>query len=271
LMEAPETVVAAHRNFIDAGARVITTNNYAVVPYHHSEEFFAARGTELTQLAGRLARRAADDSEHTVRVAGSMPPLFGSYEPEAFDAARAAPLYRQIARALDPYVDIWLGETLSTIDEMRSIVAAIPHTGDDRPIWISFAVPDSWSDDGIAVRSGESMGEIVEAVVRDCLPVAAILINCSTPEQTGPAVAALRAELDRASLDIELGAYANAFPTSREHDYQANEVIFERRSELTPPRYADVVGGWIAHGVTLVGGCCDMYPEHIEALAERFA
>jgi len=276
LMEDPESVVQAHRNFIDAGARVITTNNYAVVPYHHSSGFFAEQGTELTELAGRLARRAADDSDHDVRVAGSMPPLFGSYEPTSFDPERAAPLYRAIARALDPFVDIWLGETLSTIDEMRSIMAAVSTVDADRPIWMSFAVPDAWTTDGVALRSGESMGEIVDAIVQQSLPVAAVLINCSTPEQTGPAIAGLRAALDRAaldraSLDVELGAYANAFPTRRDDDYHANEVIFERRSELTPDHYADVAADWIAHGVTLVGGCCDMYPEHIEALAERFA
>ena len=42
LMEAPDMVVRAHRNFIGAGAEVITTNNYSVVPYHLGDEVFAA-------------------------------------------------------------------------------------------------------------------------------------------------------------------------------------------------------------------------------------
>ncbi|NKB42158.1 MAG: hypothetical protein GKR86_14185, partial [Ilumatobacter sp.] len=67
LLEAPERVVEAHRNFIQAGAQVITTNNYAVVPYHHTPEFFDARGSELTTLAGRLARTAADTAEADIR------------------------------------------------------------------------------------------------------------------------------------------------------------------------------------------------------------
>ncbi len=154
LIEAPDMVVQAHRNFIAAGARVVTTNNYAVVPYHHSHEFFDTRGAQLTALAGELARRAADEPGHDVRVAGSMPPLFGSYEPARFDAARAAPIYAEIARALDPFVDIWLGETLSTIDEMRSIVAAIADVRRERPIWMSFAVPDSWSGDATHAAVG---------------------------------------------------------------------------------------------------------------------
>jgi len=271
LLEAPDRVVEAHRNFIDAGAEVITTNNYAVVPYHHSAEFFAARGVELIELAGRLARQAADAAPTRVRVAGSMPPLFGSYEPERFDRERAAPIYDVIAQALDPFVDIWLAETLSTVEEMHAIVDAVGPIRNGRPVWVSFAVPDAWTDGRVALRSGESMKDIVAAVTAAERPVDALLINCSLPEQTGPALDALRRARDAAGLDLALGAYANAFPTRREDDYQANEVIFERRSELTAERYVDFVAQWVAAGATLVGGCCDMYPEHIRALADRFA
>ena len=54
-------------------------------------------------------------------------------------------------------------------------------------------------------------------------------------------------------------------------DYSAKTVIYERREELTGTRYADIVAGWIDDGATIVGGCCDMYPEHIEVLADRFS
>ncbi|MDH3705314.1 MAG: homocysteine S-methyltransferase family protein [Acidimicrobiia bacterium] len=29
------------------------------------------------------------------------------------------------------------------------------------------------------------------------------------------------------------------------------------------------VAGWVADGASIVGGCCDMYPEHIAALVAR--
>ena len=180
-------------------------------------------------------------------------------------AARAA-----IAAGLDPFVDVWLGETLSTIAEMRMIVDTVAAAGAARPIWISFAVPDRWPDGHPALRSGESMQQIVDAITADSLAVSVIMINCSTPEQTGPALADLRSAIDAAGLTIETGAYANAFPTEREEHYAANEVIFERRPELTAERYAEFVASWIEGGTTLVGGCCDMYPEHIAALASRF-
>jgi S-methylmethionine-dependent homocysteine/selenocysteine methylase len=268
LMEAPDMVVQAHRNFIDAGARVIITNNYAVVPFHHADGFFAERGPELIGLAGRLARQAADESEHDVPVAGSMPPLFGSYEPDLFDAARGGPIYEQIALALEPHVDLWIGETLSSIAEMHSVVAAIDDLDSDMPTWMSFSLPDTWTDGVIALRSGETIKQIVESTDDR---IEALLFNCSLPEQTGPALAELRRVLDATGRSMRIGGYANAFPTTRHDEYKANEVIFERRDDLTADRYADFVSGWISNGATIVGGCCDMYPEHIETLTKRFA
>lgn len=275
LIEAPDMVTRAHRNFVDAGARTIITNNYAVVPYHHTDEFFDERGVELVTLAGEIARDVAEsarlDLGVEVLVAGSMPPLFGSYEPDNFDAGRAAPIYRAIAQSLDPFVDHWVGETLSTIAEMNTIVDAIDSVETRKPIWMSFALPDEWnSDHGMALRSGENIQSIATAVGEHDR-VEAVLFNCSIPEQTGPALNDLRRRLDELGLaHIRTGGYANAFPTARADTYQANEVIFERREELTGDRYADVVSGWIDGGATIVGGCCDMYPEHVAALAKHF-
>lgn len=271
LLEAPDKVVEAHRNFVAAGAEVIITNNYAVVPYHHSDEFFAERGADLVDLSGRLARQAAAGVDRPVRVAGSMPPLFGSYEPAAFDPRRAAPLYRTIAEALEPHVDLWVGETLSTIGEMDLIVDTIRSIGSQRPVWMSFSLPDDGeSDRPTTLRSGESLRDVVSAIARIDHPLEAVLINCSLPEGTGPALSVLRRELDgRGLTTIRTGGYANAFP-HREGDYRANAVIFERRADLTADRYADIVAGWIDDGATIVGGCCDMYPEHIAELARRF-
>ncbi len=56
LMEAPETVGQAHAAFIAAGAEVIITNSYALVPFHIGETRFATDGQSLAELSGRLAR-----------------------------------------------------------------------------------------------------------------------------------------------------------------------------------------------------------------------
>ena len=85
LMEGPDYVRAAHEEFINAGAQIITTNSYAVVPYHIGEKAVFKNGASLIELSGQLARQAVNSAKVPVKVAGSIPPIFGSYQPENFD------------------------------------------------------------------------------------------------------------------------------------------------------------------------------------------
>jgi S-methylmethionine-dependent homocysteine/selenocysteine methylase len=278
LIEAPEFVVQAHTNFIEAGAQTVITNNYAVVPYHLGDDVVAERGAALTRTAGELARQAADAAAHPVSVAGSLPPLFGSYEPEHFDADRAPALYSMIAASLAPFVDLWVAETLSLVAELEVIVEAVRQHGTGQHLWASFALPDHYVDHAantggahIALRSGDTIDDIVAAVGRHRDVVDAVLFNCSLPEQIGPALAELTTKLAAAGIDVRTGAYANAFPDAHDEGYAANNVIYERREDLTTEAYADIVDSWVAGGATIIGGCCDMYPEHIAELARRHA
>ena len=276
LMDAPEFVFQAHTNFIEAGAQTIITNNYAVVPYHLGDDVIADRGAALTCASGELARQAADAAAHPVSVAGSLPPLFGSYEPEHFDALRAPALYSMIVASLAPFVDLWVAETLSLVSELDVIVEAVRQHGAGQRLWAAFALPDHYGDDDsggshIALRSGDTIDDIVATVGRHRDVVDAVLFNCSLPEQIGPALMELTVKLAAAGLDVRTGAYANAFPDAHAEDYAANSVIYERRDDLTAEAYGDIVDEWVAGGATIIGGCCDMYPEHIAELARRHA
>ena len=59
LIESPDHVRRAHAGFAAAGAEVITTNTYAVVPFHIGDERFASDGRRLAALAGELGRNSA--------------------------------------------------------------------------------------------------------------------------------------------------------------------------------------------------------------------
>jgi methionine synthase I (cobalamin-dependent) len=115
LMEGPEFVTQAHERFALAGAKVISTNNYAVVPFHIGEERFLKRGTELARLAGKLARDVAN--RHDLIVAGSLPPVLGSYRPDLFEVEAARAILAVLIEGLSPFADIWLAETLTNLDD----------------------------------------------------------------------------------------------------------------------------------------------------------
>jgi S-methylmethionine-dependent homocysteine/selenocysteine methylase len=263
LWEAPETVARAHAAFIDAGADVITTNSYALVPFHIGEERFGSEAEALASRAGRLARDAADAAGHHVRVAGCLPPPLGSYRPDRFEPVTAAEILGPLVRGLSPHVDLWLAETLSSLDEARGAAAAV--RGDGRPLWLAFTLEDGEEvapPSAPRLRSGELASEAI-ALARS-LGAEAALFNCSGAEVVAPA---LQAALPLAG-SMPIGAYANAFAPAPSRP-AANETLSPLRPDLTPKTYAAVVSDWVGIGATIVGGGCGIGSAHIATLAER--
>jgi len=268
LMEAPETVLAAHRAFIEAGAEVITTNSYALVPFHIGEECFVRDGARLAALAGELARRAASEETartgRAVKVAGSLPPLFGSYRPDLFDAGRAPAMLSRLVQALLPSVDHFLAETQSCIAEALAACDAVRPTG--KEIWVSFTLRDEEGEEAEPrLRSGETVTDAV-IKIRDA-GAHAVLFNCSQPEVMGPAVAAAHAVLGDG--EIAIGVYANAFP-EKTGETAANEGLSDLRDDVAPRRYLHWAQEWRRRGARIVGGCCGIGPEYICALHREF-
>ena len=148
LIDAPDIVRQVHAEFIEAGADVVTTNSYALVPFHIGEERFRTEGASLISLSGKLAREAADASGRKVTVAGSLPPIFGSYEPQNFDPSRVQDYLKVLVENLAPHVDVWLGETLSLIAEGEAVREAVTETG------IPFCVSFTLNDDASQVNGG---------------------------------------------------------------------------------------------------------------------
>lgn len=266
LTEAPDAVVNVHKAFIAAGAQLITSNSYAVVPFHIGEERFAREGQHLADTAGRLARQAAAASEHPVQVAGSLPPLFGSYRPDLFQPERVTELLTPLLQGLGPHVDLWLAETQSAIAEVQAMRAQLP--ADGKPLWVSFTLQDDEVDALPRLRSGEPVAEAVEAVAQ--LGVAAVLFNCSQPEVIGAAVDVARSVIETLKADIAIGAYGNAFPPQPK-EATANDGLDELREDLDPPGYLKWATDWRQRGASLIGGCCGIGPEHIAELKGSLA
>lgn len=263
LIEAPDFVRRAHQAFAEAGADVITTNSYAIVPFHLGEERFAARGEELADLAGRVARDAVQSASHAVAVAGSLPPLFGSYRPDLYNPARAQEILAPLIAGLESHIDHWLIETQSAIAEIEA--AAMGLRRSKKPIWISFTLEDG-AEDALAqprLRSGEPVSVAVNRAAQ--LGAVAVLFNCSQPEIMGPAVDVARQTLGPQSADVRIGVYANAFPPQPK-DAEANSTLHELRADLDPAGYAHFMQDWIRRGASIVGGCCGIGPEHIAAM-----
>ena len=264
LMEAPESVREVHADFIRSGAQVITTNSYAVVPFHIGAERFAAEAEMLIERAGRLAREAVEQSGKSVLVAGCLPPLFGSYRYDLFDKDSAHTLAEPFILGLQNYVDFWLAETVSSIAEAVFWRSRLPDDG--KPFWLSFTLDDTGGCPTLPrFRSGEGVASA--AACAAAFGAAAMLFNCSQPEVMEAAVAETRRVFDELGSTCRIGVYANAFEMAEEEMNAANEGLNDIRRDTTPQRYAGWAGEWQAAGASIIGGCCGIGPEHIAALA----
>ena len=95
------------------------------------------------------------------------------------------------------------------------------------------------------------------------LPIAARLINCCPPEDVDAGLA------DLVALGGPVGAYANGFrPIAEAYTVGSTVAVLEgERPDLGPEAYAGFALGWVAGGASIVGGCCEIGPDHIRHLA----
>ena len=267
LMEGPDYVRAAHDAFLKAGADIVTTNSYAIVPFHIGADVFAARASALLRLSGELARTAADEAGRPVRVAGSVPPMFGSYQPEKFDRQAAANMMRLFRDQLADYADLFLAETLGSFAEAELFLTEFLPVG--RPVWLSVTLEDVDVTAGEPrLRSGEPLGDVL-ALCQSLSPDA-LLFNCSQPEVMEDAVSVAHAHFSGDSPPL-IGVYANAFPLADDNYQGANATLHELRPDITPGAYADYAERWAAAGAGIIGGCCGISPRHIKCLKDRLA
>ena len=161
------------------------------------------RFAELNLLACDLAKEAreqAGEAGKGVRIAGSLPPLRGSYRPDLVGPFEEIfPRYQEQAGILAPHVDLLLCETMSGGAEAYGAARAAVETG--LPVWVSFTLHENHSG---LLRSGETVAEAV-AKLED-LPISGILANCCAPES----ITAAMPDLVATGAEV-VGGYANTF------------------------------------------------------------
>jgi 5-methyltetrahydrofolate--homocysteine methyltransferase len=263
----PQVIADIHRQFVEAGADVISTNTFNATSVAMADYGMEGLVSELNATAARLARAVADEQTaklgRQVFVAGALGPTnrTASISPDVNDPGFRAvtfddlvTTYTEATRALiEGGSDLILIETIfDTLNAKAAIYAAraaIDASGVDLPIIISGTITDA---------SGRTLsGQTVEAFfasVRHARPLA-ISFNCALGvKQLRPYVE----ELSRLS-ETHVGVYPNAGLPNAFGEY-----------DEAPEETAGVLGELAHHGhLNFVGGCCGTTPAHIKAIADR--
>jgi S-methylmethionine-dependent homocysteine/selenocysteine methylase/SAM-dependent methyltransferase len=208
---------------------------------------------DVARDAVRLARAAAAEAGRAREVAVAFS-INGDV-----DTPDGRETIRLLARAFeeDP-PDLLLLETLSLVrTSTYTTVESLLATG--LPVWLSFrrcrhgvcgVYGEHWGGPegdsfGRAARRFEEMG------------VGALSLNCVPPDHVTGMLSWLRD-----FTDLPLGVYPNLGYLS---------AAGWRHEGIGGPRYAELALGWREEGAQIIGGCCGVGPDHVEAARTALA
>lgn len=252
--EGRAAVLEIHRQYVEAGADIITANTFRTTRKAVSASEHRITAAELTAVAVGLARQAIDEAadRRDVLLAGSLGPVADAYRPEETpsDGILHDEHRDSIASLVRAGADLILAETINTWREAQVIGELCDEM--KAPFIISFVC----NPDGLLL-SGEDYALLPEFVAR--FAPLAISINCST-------LAATHLALSRLPLieRLALGAYPNVEDRSEEPADSPGGYL---RPNVSTRQFVEFIGECASrYELGLVGGCCGTSPKYIAAL-----
>jgi homocysteine S-methyltransferase len=260
LRDDPAEIAAVHRAYFDAGAEVATTASYqASVPGFERVGMSREEAESLVRRSVTLAREVRDGFAGDGRrrlVAASV----GPYGAVLADGSEYRGRYGltpaqlrdfhlprlELLASAEP--DVLAVETIPDLDEAAVLVVLLDEIG--VPAWLSY------SCDGPATRAGQPLADAF-AVVASSTAVIATGVNCCAPDDVLAALEVAREVTGRPGV-----AYPNSGQgwDSGTHTWSGTSAY-----DVT------LAPSWVEAGAAYVGGCCQVGPADIAALAEVLA
>lgn len=258
-IEHPEIIINIHKEYLKAGADIITTNTFGASSLKLEDYNLQDKVKEINTTAVVNARKAIEEVKPSAKIAGDIGPTGRFLQPlgnMSFDSIYHS--YLEQANALvEAGVDFLIIETIIDVQEMRAaLLAALDarhahnKTKDDLQIICQF----SFSEDG---RTITGTPPNAAAVLLEAMGADIIGINCSLgPIQLVPLI-----EEIASVTNLPISAQPNAgMPTLID-----KETIFPLGPSEMGPLMKDLADA----GATYIGGCCGTTPQHIAEFSKQ--
>ena len=255
-----QLVLDTHIDFIKAGAEIIVTTTFATRQKRLKENNLLDKFEYLNQKAGEIAQAAKKKFPNTY-IAGGLPPQNLTYEADDRDEAEIIENFNSQAKALNQYVDFFYFDVWSSVKEVRCGIEAIKEF--KKPYLIGLHISE-----GTTLPSGEKIKDIKNIIDEATLGV---ILSCVSPENFEKNLKELK------SLNIPFGFKLNGFVTTKlQQSYTSifigkksnpNEIL-GKRHDLTPNKFHEIAKKFKENGATIIGGCCETGPAHIEAITK---
>nr|BAL52559.1 bifunctional homocysteine S-methyltransferase / 5,10-methylenetetrahydrofolate reductase protein [uncultured Chloroflexota bacterium]BAL56868.1 bifunctional homocysteine S-methyltransferase / 5,10-methylenetetrahydrofolate reductase protein [uncultured Chloroflexota bacterium] len=253
-LEQPQLVLDIHRQYVQAGARLLLTNTFGANRYKLERHGLANQLIEINQAGVALARRAAQEGREQVFVAGDVGPLgvrVAPYGRVRVEQARLA-FAEQIQVLAQAGADVIVIETMSDLNEALLAIEAVRQSC-DLPLIVSLTFT---RDDRTLL--GDDPASAARRLSEAGVDV--IGINCSSgPAQVLRILKQMRAVAPQARFWVK--------PNAGWPEQVGGRIMYP----ASPAYFGEYSMAFCQAGARVVGGCCGTTPAHIAAMHEALS
>ena len=260
--EYHQLLLNTHLDFIKSGAEIIVTTTFTTRRLRLRDNNIEDQFEYLNTKAGEIAKKAKEKNPH-ILVAGGLPPQYLTYEADTRTDSEIKENFYEQAKLLNPFVDFFYFDVLSSVREFRLAIEAIENF--DKPYLIGAHISE-----GIKLPSGEKVSQIISEIEHKKL--LGLILSCVSPENYELNLNEIK------NLGIPFGFKLNGFVTTCPKSGYTNNynksksgnpnAFLGQRKDLTPKNMALFVKKFKDAGATILGGCCETRPAHIKEMAK---
>ena len=252
-LSQPQMILDIHREYLEAGARIIETNTFGANRHKLSSHGLDHKVAEINAAGVALAKQAIDETGADALIAGSVGPLgvrlapFGRVKTEeAFEAFK-----EQITALEQAGADLISLETQSDLYELREGIQATKVVGDLPVIAsVTFTRDDRTLLGDTPAQAAKSLWEAGADVIG---------ANCSEgPAQLLRIIQAMRQAVPEAKFSV--------MPNAGWPEQVGGRIMYPATADY----FADYARAYSEIGASIIGGCCGTTADHIAHMRDAF-
>ena len=260
--EYHQLLLDTHLDFIKSGAEIIVTTTFTTRRLRLRDNKIEDKFEYLNTKAGEIAKKAKDLNPH-ILVAGGLPPQYLTYEEDTRPDEEIKENFNEQARLLNPFVDFFYFDVLSSVKEFKLAIEAVKSFG--KPYLIGAHISE-----GVNLPSGEKISEIILNINHKNL--LGLILSCVSPENYALNLNEIK------NLGVPFGFKLNGFKTTKPDEGYTNNYnksktgnpneFLGKREDLTPENLGLIIKKFKDAGATILGGCCETRPAHIREMSK---